>query len=266
MLFKRRVHGIELLDNPRCPRAVRDGAHDYLQFIMRKGNAYAPVVAPLARMLVERNVTHIVDCCSGGGGPWPDLRNALVRAGASPDLDVVLTDAFPNTDAFAEIASRDPHVAGELVAVDIERGGNSTRRGTRTLFSSFHHFRADAAERVVRNLAQHHDEIFIAEVTERSARALLFMLLSPLLVWLATPALRPFRLSRLFLTYLVPVIPFVVCFDGIASCLRTYSVRELNELFTTLNDLPYDWEIARVPGNAPMAMTYVRGTPRTLVG
>ena len=30
--------------------------------------------------------------------------------------------------------------------------------------------------------------------------------------------------------YLIPVIPFVLWFDGIVSCMRTYSLRELGEL------------------------------------
>jgi hypothetical protein len=261
MLLKRRLHGIELLDNPRCPRVIRDGATDYLQFIIRKGNAYGPVVPVLARLLSIRNRTHIVDLCSGGGGPWPDLRAQLVRAGVPATLEVQLTDAFPNTSAFSLVTGRDAQIRGEPVPVDIEHN-SVTPGGVRTLFSSFHHFRPATAQRVLRNLVQHGDEIFIAEITERRLASLLFMLLAPMLVWLATPALRPVKVSRFVLTYLLPVIPFVVCFDGIVSCFRTYSPAELRELLTTMKDLPYDWEVGQLRGKAPMAVTYVAGVPR----
>ena len=44
------------------------------------------------------------------------------------------------------------------------------------------------------------------------------------------PACPPFRWSRLLWTYLVPVIPLVLLFDGIVSCLRSYRPDELLKL------------------------------------
>lgn len=264
MLLRHRVQGIELLDLPRCPRVIRDGALDYLQFIMRVGKAYAPIVPVLAASLARSRSTSIVDCASGGGGPWPELRAALVAHGASAALAVRLTDAYPNLDAYREIARRDPCVTGDATPRDIEHDvarDDAPERVTYTLFSSFHHFAPPTAERVLRNLTAHGDTVFIAEVTERRWRAVLFMLLAPLLVWLATPFLRPVRLSRFVLTYLLPVIPFVVCFDGIVSCLRTYSVDELRALVTTLRDVPYEWRVSRA-ADAPLAVTCLLGEPR----
>ncbi|MEP6779585.1 MAG: class I SAM-dependent methyltransferase [Gemmatimonadaceae bacterium] len=261
MLIPRRVHAFELLDFASCPHAIRDGATAYLQFIIRTGNAYAPVIPALATALNACGQLRVVDLCSGGGGPWPEMRAALVRAGATPELDVTLTDLFPNHDAFATISTRDSQVHFQIEPIDVERDVVQLR-GMRTLFSSFHHFRPAQAERLLRRLAVCGDEIFIAEVTQRSVRAILFMLLAPIFVWLATPFIRPFRWSRLALTYLVPIIPFVVSFDGIMSCLRSYTTQELRELVSTLSDLDYDWTIAEARGNAPMPVTYVVGVPR----
>jgi hypothetical protein len=250
-----------LLDIPRCPRLVRDGALDYLQFVIRFGGVYAPVASVLAQSLASQHETRVVDCCSGGGGPWPELRSLLIKAGASPLLTVLLTDAYPNSDAFRVIHAAHPLVAGTCTPVDVARGAMQLP-GMRTLFSSFHHFRPGEAEHVLRNLTAHGDGVFIAEVTERRWRAILFMLLAPLFVWCATPMLRPFRWSRLALTYLLPLIPLVVCFDGIVSCLRTYSPDELRELLSTVSDLPYDWEVGQAQGTSPMAVTYALGLPR----
>ena len=264
MLIPRRIHAFELLDFASCPHAIRDGATAYLQFIIRTGNAYAPVVPALAAALSARGQLRVVDLCSGGGGPWPEMRAALVSAGAGagPELDVTLTDLFPNHDAFTTIAARDSHVHCQIEPIDVERDVVQLR-GMRTLFSSFHHFRPAQAERLLRKLAARGDEIFIAEVTQRSVRAILFMLLAPLFVWLATPFIRPFTWSRFALTYLLPIIPFVVSFDGIMSCLRTYTTGELRELTSRLSDLDYEWTIAEARGNAPMPVTYIIGVPRT---
>ena len=261
MWFTRRVQAFELLDSPRCPPAVRDGATDYLQFIIRTGNAYGPIATVLASTLASRGQTRIVDLCSGGGGPWPELRSALIAAGAPSTVGVTLTDLFPNHDAFKTIAPRDPHVRFDSESLDIERGAVRVE-GMRTMFSAFHHFPPALAERVLRNLTSKGDEIFIAEVTQRSVRALSFMLFAPLVVWLATPFIKPFRLSRMVFTYLVPIIPFVVCFDGIVSCLRTYTPNELRELFSKLDDLHYDWTIAEAAGRGQLPVTYAIGVPK----
>ena len=263
MLFPHRIHAFELLDSPRCPAAVRDGATDYLQFIIRTGNAYGAVVPIIAGVLSSRRQTQIVDMCSGAGGPWPELRLELVEGGAPPELNITLTDLFPNHDAFRDISERNLQLRFRPEPIDVEREIEH-RRGMRTVFSAFHHFPPAVAERVIRNLAANRDEIFIADVTERSVRAMLFMLLAPLFVWLATPLLRPFRLSRLLLTYVIPVIPFVVCFDGIVSCLRTYTPHELRALFSTMDDLDYEWTTAEIKGNAPLPVTYACGVPGAL--
>ena len=181
MIFPRRLHGIELLDFPRCPRVIRDGATDYLQFIIRAGNAYGPIAPVLGAALAGRQIQTVVDLCSGGGGPWPDLRVALISYGASPQLRVRLTDLYPNLEAFVAAAARDEHVSGEPQPFDIERA-TVPLRGVRTFFSAFHHFRPATAERVLRNAARNGDGIFIAEVTQRTVPAMFFMLLAPLLV------------------------------------------------------------------------------------
>ncbi|MEO7997063.1 MAG: class I SAM-dependent methyltransferase [Gemmatimonadaceae bacterium] len=256
----RRLHGIELLDIPRCPRVIRDGATDYLQFIIRTGNAYEPIVPILAQALANRGISEIVDLCSGGGGPWPDLRKCLVENGATAELRVHLTDLYPNVEAFANVAECDALVSGAREALDIERY-SIPMHGLRTFFSSFHHFTPSVAREVLRNAARNGDGILIAEVTGRRASAMLFMLLAPLLVWLATPRLRPFRWSRLFFTYVIPAIPFVVCYDGIVSCFRTYSVDELRALLTTVEDLPYEWQLGLASGHGLLPVTYALGFP-----
>jgi len=91
---------------------------------------------------------------------------------------------------------------------------------------------------------------------------MLAMLLVPLMVLLTTPFIRPFRWSRLLWTYLIPVVPLVSLFDGLVSCLRTYSVAELRELVEGLEADDYQWEIGEVKSKAnPIPVTYLIGVP-----
>ncbi|MEZ5362682.1 MAG: hypothetical protein R2748_10195 [Bryobacterales bacterium] len=49
------------------------------------------------------------------------------------------------------------------------------------------------------------------------------LVLVPLFVLLMTPFIRPFRWSRLFWTYVIPVLPLAIFWDGVVSYLRAYT-------------------------------------------
>jgi hypothetical protein len=88
------------------------------------------------------------------------------------------------------------------------------------------------------------------------------MLLVPLMVLLVTPFIRPFRWSRLVWTYLIPVVPLVSLFDGLVSCLRTYSVQELRDLTEGLGANNYQWDIGELKSTVgPIPITYLIGVP-----
>jgi hypothetical protein len=77
---------------------------------------------------------------------------------------------------------------------------------------------------------------------------------------LLTPFMHPFRWSRLLWTYVIPVIPFLLWFDGIMSCLRSYSVPELEGLVAGLPRNDYEWKIGEERcGLVPIAVTYLIG-------
>jgi hypothetical protein len=67
------------------------------------------------------------------------------------------------------------------------------------MFNSFHHFRESDARRILRDAVDAGEPLAIFEYAERVVPiVLLTMILTPFLVALATPFIRPFRWSRLF--------------------------------------------------------------------
>jgi hypothetical protein len=79
-----------------------------------------------------------------------------------------------------------------------------------------------------------------------------------------TPLIRPFRWLRLLCTYVVPIIPLVLLFDGVVSCLRTYRPQELREIIKKLSGIEYQWEVgelSKAAGQPPI--TYLIGYPQT---
>jgi hypothetical protein len=104
--------------------------------------------------------------------------------------------------------------------------------------------------------------IGIFEAPARRMLTFLSLLFIPLAAWLFVPFRRPFRWSRLLWTYVIPVIPFVLFFDGLISCLRAYSPAELQEMTRGLATNGFRWEIGEKSGGIlPVRVTYLVGCP-----
>jgi hypothetical protein len=256
-----RLHLFELEDQPWFPAAVRDLATDYLHFIEAKFELHRPVVALLAEALRATKAAHVVDLCSGGAGPIPALQKALAAEGL--DVRFTLTDRFPNIPSFEETsAASEGRMAFVAEPVDA-RTVPKDLTGFRTLFNAFHHFRPADAVAVLRDAAEAGQPIGVFEISDRRLSTLLpLLLLTPLMVALSTPFIRPFRWHRLLWTYLVPLVPLTCWWDGIVSQLRAYTVAELERLAAEVGVTGYTWRAGQVPiGSVPGRLTYLIGHP-----
>jgi len=240
---------------------MRNGITDFLGFMLRVGRSYDPVVPLLSDALAEMRDPGVLDCCSGAGGPWSELYDKLDLA--HPGIRVQLCDYFPNDEARrsfnARFLGRAEYLARPVDARDIP----PDLPGFRTFFSSFHHFGPGDARRILQDAAAKQTGIGIFEVSQRSGLAVLWMLLVPVVVWIVTPFLRPFSWKRLAFTYLIPVIPLVIAWDGLASCLRTYSCDELRSLSESVRG-NYQWHIGELKGPvSPVPVTFLIGLPKS---
>ena len=108
--------------------------------------------------------------------------------------------------------------------------------------------------------------IGIFEVTRRAPLAIGLMFPWALLVFVSTLWMHPFRWSRLFWTYVIPIIPFVVLFDGVVSCLRSYRPQELREIIGKLTGNEYQWVVGEQMGaSANVSITYLIGYHRAVL-
>jgi hypothetical protein len=255
----RRFHLLEIEDQPWCPEFLRTAITDFLRVLMEWFAPYAAAAPLLARALTRVGETDIVDLCSGGGGPWRDLLRRIPSAGG-PDVRVRLSDLYPNYAAYARLG----RLCGARIAAEPEPVDATAvpprLTGFRTLFTALHHFPPATARAILADAVRQRRGIGVFEITRRSPLGLVGMLFLPVLALLLTPFIRPFRWDRLFWTYLVPLVPLIVWFEGSVSCLRTYTPAELGELVSGFDG--YRWEIGTVRG-PPLAtlVTYLVGTP-----
>lgn len=256
-----RMQLVELEDLPWFPAALRDMATDYLQMMLHVSNPYAAIAPRLRRALDSAGGGQILDIASGGGGPWARLLPLLGADGAR--VQVTLSDRYPNLAAFEQAARRFPGALSfRSEPVDATRVP-ADLTGLRTIFSAFHHFPPALGRAVIADAVRQGRAIAIFEATRREAATFVPMLFTPLLVWLLTPLIRPLTAARLVLTYLLPAVPAIVLFDGVVSCLRSYSPAELRALVDQVEGADsYRWEIGleQVAGS-PLSITYCVGVP-----
>jgi hypothetical protein len=225
------------------------------------GDAYGAASPILADAMRRARETRITDLCSGGGGPWRRLTRGLEQNGVAGDL--LLTDRFPNVRATERLdAPPRWRVAYHPASVDA-RQVPSELAGFRTMFSAFHHFDPNDARKVLGDAVAARIPIAVFEATRSDAPGILAMLPVPLMVLLTMPFVRPFRWSSIALTYLLPLLPLLVLWDGLVSCLRTYTVTELRALVGSVpGSEGYTWDIGEAKGKGPLPLTYLVGVPK----
>jgi hypothetical protein len=257
-----RIHFFEIEDQDWCPKVLRDGVTDFLQHIVQAYHLYQPITQRLVKALNQSGHERIVDLCSGAAGPWLSLWKDVLQQSDDRILSVTLTDLYPNLSAFRAAHTQNIGIdfcAESVNAMQVPR----EIKGFRTFFSSFHHLKPEQAKAVLQDAVDAKTGIAIFESTQRHPLLLLYMLFTPFLVWLNTPIIRPWRWSRIFCTYVIPLIPFIVMFDGIVSCLRTYTPEELKVMVDSISAPHYEWDIGlqRI-GILPVGVTYMIGYMR----
>jgi len=252
-----RLHLFEFEDQWWFPNVFREGITDYLQFAANKIDLYKPVIPVIRRGLERSGSKRIIDICSGGGGGISKIFQYL-RA-EYDDTKIVLTDKYPNLGAFRKISDSSngaiDYIDKPVDAVEVPK----ELEGFRTQFVSFHHFKPAHAKKILENAAHSGAAIGIFEATERSLVNLIAMLFTPLVVMAAVPFIRPFSFSRILFTYLIPAIPFFTMWDGLVSVLRTYSVKELEKMTSSISAPGYKWEIGRIARKRGPDIIYLLG-------
>lgn len=255
-----RLHLFELEDQAWFPRVVRDLTTDYLRFMERRFLLHMHALPILARAIEDTGARRIIDLCSGGAGPVPELARELHKTGI--DAHFTLTDLYPNLAAFTEV-QRQGNGRIDFVDTPIDaRQVPAELKGLRTFFNAFHHFDPKDAMAILVDAAESGQPIAVLEIPERSIPTLLPLLLTPLFVWIATPFMRPMSWQRLVLTYLIPAVPLTCLWDGVVSQLRAYHPEELKALADQTGTSDFVWEAGthRAP-SVPGKLTYLLGRP-----
>ncbi len=248
----KRFHALEWEDLKWFPNSWRDFGTDYLRFIATKFDIYKPVLPLIQKGIDKSNNQNWVDLASGGGSGLINLAKELKNV--NPHLRITLTDYYPNHKAFENIQKVVPGVFEyEKSSVDAIYPPKNLEGSFKTIFGAFHHFRPNQAQKILQNAINSNSPIAIFEPVGRNFVSWFSMVLVPINVLILTLFIRPFNWKVLPFIYIFPLIPFYILWDGIASILRTYSIKELQEMVSKLEKTEtYNWEIGKTQGSMPI--------------
>jgi hypothetical protein len=256
----KRLHLFEFEDQSWFPENIRNYMTDYLQAAANSFRLYDDILPILKKGIEKSSKKQIIDLASGGGGGWLSLASKIKTA--LPGVKVLLTDFYPNVEAFKQIQVQNPglfdYSSSSIDATNVPK----EMTGLRTQFLSFHHFKPEQARKILQNAVDAKQPIAIFEAIERTPKYFALISGISLSVYSLTPFIKPFNAERLALTYLVPVIPFFVSFDGLVSVCRVYSQEEMAEMTKSLADSEtFEWEIGKIKKGL-LTIQYLLGYPK----
>ena len=237
---------------------------DYLRFMTSRFGIYQPLVPTLSEALQQTKQLHLLELGAGAGGGTDGVARALRQLPGLADLHVTLTDLYPQPEAWQAIQKSAGGQISYVTAPVDATAVPAELSGFRTIFSAFHHFRPAVAEAILADAVRQGAGIGVFEGAGKHwYEILLAWTLLPLVQILATPFMQPFRLSRLFFTFVVPLIPLCTILDGTVSILRMYPTAQLLKLAHRA-DLggKFEWRAGKVKHWSGSEVTYLVGWPR----
>jgi hypothetical protein len=244
------------------PDTIRESMTDYLRYVLSATNFYQPIIPLVIESLKQTNSNQIIDLCSGGGGVIENFQKSLNQQ-SDTKVKIVLTDKYPNRNAFELLSlNTKGDISFSETSVDAANVPSSLK-GFRTIFSGFHHFDEPFAKSVLKNAVDAKEGIGIFDGGNKNIFVALFITLifHPIIFFLFTPFFKPFRLSRLIFTYLIPIIPFCTMWDGFVSIQRLYQPEELLKLANEVDNKNYVWKTGKLKNKLGMSVTYLVGYP-----
>jgi hypothetical protein len=247
----KRIHLFEFEDLPWFPNWIRELMTRYIQTFHKILNSSDHLIPLVEKGLSKSSSSRIVDLCSGSGGPMIEVYKNLKNKRDYAQLRLTLTDLYPNQKVIKEIK-----LGGNKDIQYLEKSVNATQvnpelTGLRTIVSGLHHLKPDLAKKVLQNAKDNKQPILVFEISDNSNPIYLWWMAIPiafLTTLLVTPFVRPITWKQLVFTYLIPILPILIAWDGAVSNARTYTLEDMQELIGNNLNPDYNWEMGKIKG------------------
>ena len=247
----KRIHLFEFEDFPWFPGFLRDLMTRYINAMHRLLGSAPELANLVSKALEHAQEKKVIDLCSGGGGPMPEVADALRKEAGLSELQLSLSDLYPNRQFAAEIAAKgEPKTTYLTKPVDATHL-ETDQKGVRTMICSLHHMKPAVAQAILADAQKANQPIVVFEISDNSYPKWIWWLTIPInliSVLLITPLVRPMTWQQLVFTYLIPILPILIAWDGAVSNARTYTLEDLDILLADLKGSDYSWEKGVIKG------------------
>lgn len=202
--------------------------HEFMTWFVGKANAAKPFLPIIKEGLQYANRIVVIDKNSGAG--------------------------FETVDSFINKNILRSHVAMDYFDAEQE--------GLYVSINSFHQLNPEKARNLLNKVAEKRQPIAVLEGNNDSLWQVFGMtLIVPITVLLTAPFVRPFRIERLFFTYLIPILPVVTLIDGFLALFKLYAPTDLDELTAAIEQKNYKWRSGKLDNGRGGKIIYLLGWP-----
>lgn len=255
------IHLFEFTDQKWLPQTIRQYVTDYLHYLITKLGIYKPAIPFIKETIDKTGIDEIIDLCSGSGG-GVDIIQKQLSILCGKQIKVILSDKYPNIGLYEILKNKSNgglHYINEpLDAMRVPPHIN----GIRTIFSALHHFKPLQVKDILKDAVLNSKPICFFEGAGKRILDFMGILLLHSFIFIAvTPFIRPFRWSRVFLTYIIPIVPVTTIWDGLVSILRMHTPDDMLEMANSINAENYEWKAGQIRGKFGNVMMYLVGYP-----
>mgnify|MGYP006965539073 CR=1 FL=1 len=259
----KRIHLFEFEDFSWFPGWLRECMTRYIMAIHKLLNTSDDLAVLLSKLLGQTHSNQIIDLCSGSGGPMLEVREILISEYGYNELDLTLSDLYPHKEIASRINNfgnpKIKYVLEPVNAADLDKD----QKGVRTLVCSMHHMKREIAREILKDAYSAKQPICIFEISDNATPKWLWWIAIPinfLSVFFITPLVRPMTWKQIVFTYLIPLLPIFIAWDGAVSNARTYTLSDLDVLLKGMESESYTWEKATIKGKVGNKL-YLLGYP-----
>jgi len=212
----------------------------YLVLFYRLFGYYKLWIPSLTDFIRQTQANTLLEYCSGSGEVMK-LIAAELKDDEFKHVDFILSDLKPQPE-FVEIINKHPESNGRFRYITDPVDATAILEGMdypRIFVNSFHHFTPAQVEKIMKYNLERGNEVIILEYVRNTPLGYISMLTGALSIFLTLPFVIKLKDLPLmaFFTYVLPIFPLMVLWDGVVSCMHVYNQKQLTDIVKKI-DIP----------------------------
>lgn len=245
------------------PNVVKVLMTEFLDFIVKMVNANRPFLPLLKTAKGTASEIYLLAPQVGGSSALlvPDLQKIDEIKKITLLTDDLTAARYQHLLALEGVL-KPPYEQATLAQIPRQERSQGEGINRRAVFSinQSHLLTDEEFIQLLKTLEQKFDQIMIGEGNNKSIRQIIGMtILAPLVAVFAAFFIKPFRWSRLFFTFVIPILPVMITWDGLVALIRIRNPKRLKEIVEASGLQDWHWESGKLQNNRGGFIIYLNG-------